>query len=836
MRSLRRCWDTDCSFATHIMQVIDEPVRWLRSISTLCCCFRFPLFFLLISSLPTLASEADHPPLNAQLVATRWPAFWITSPSVPATFPGVFYFRKQISISAVPPHFWVHVTADNRFLLHVNGKYVAEGPARGDLFHWRCETVDLAPYLHPGENLIAAIVWNFAELAPVAQMSDRTGFLMQGDSKAESAVNTGREWRVRQENGRAAIGHNGVRGYYAAGPAEKIDGRILDWAWDQGDVNSSKWEEPRLLGSGATREAENSANHWELIQDSLPQMEHRLADAGETVRAEGLASIPKFPAAPLEVPANSRVTLLLDSHILQTSYPELTISGGRDSEIQLTYSEALYDAQGKKGNRNDIDGRHIEGITDLLIADGGNSRVFQPLWWRAWRYLQVEITTKSEPLKLDSLRSWFSAYPFEEKATIKGDIPELDRIWETGWRTARLDAHETYMDAPYWEQLQYVGDARIQALISYVVAGDSRLARQAIMNIDNSRTPEGITESRYPSSLPQFIPPFSLLWVNMLHDYWMYADDLPFVKETLPHTRSVLDWYTAHLRPDGLMGNVKWWEFADWTAKYNFGVPPQGVDGGSTFLTLQFIEALQAAAEMEGKYGSKERAGEYLSMIRKATEALNRENWDVEHGLYADTPAKRSWSQQANVLAVMLDVAPHEEQKRIIERVLAAKENESISVGGKTDPPLSSLSYYFRFYLSRALDHAGMGDLYTSQLRPWHEMLDLGLSTWAEKPEPTRSDCHAWSASPNYDLLTIVAGIRPGAPGFSRVRIAPHLNGLHQLEASMPIPAGEVRVGYRVREGHWIADVTLPAGLNGELVWRSTTLPLHSGRQTITLP
>lgn len=75
---------------------------------------------------------------------------------------------------------------------------------------------------------------------------------------------------------------------------------------------------------------------------------------------------------------------------------------------------------------------------------------------------------------------------------------DLDRIWQTGWRTARLDAHETYMDAPYWEQLQYVGDTRIQALISYVVSGDARLARQAITNIDESRTPSTLASSIRP--------------------------------------------------------------------------------------------------------------------------------------------------------------------------------------------------------------------------------------------------------------------------------------------------------------------------------------------------
>jgi hypothetical protein len=683
---------------------------------------------------------------------------------------------------------------------------------------------------------MAAVVWNFGELAPVAQMSNRTGFLMQGDTEAEVSVNTGKDWQVRQEPGRAALGHEGAHGYYAAGPAEKIDGRVVDWSWDEPQAESSGWEAPRVLGSAASREAQDAPSHWELVQDSLPPMEHRVVDAGVPVRAEGIEPLPAFPAAPLEVAANSHVTVLLDHRTLQTAYPELTISGGRDAEIRITYSEALYDAQGKKGNRNEITGRHIDGITDHFISGGQASAVFEPLWWRTWRYLQIEVTTKSEPLKLESLRAWFSAYPFTDNAKVAGDIRDLDRIWQTGWRTARLDAHETYMDAPYWEQLQYVGDTRIQALISYVVSGDSRLARQAITNIDDSRTPEGITESRYPSGLPQFIPTFSLLWVNMLHDYWMYVDDLPLVKETLPHTRTVLDWYAAHLRPDGLLGQVKWWEFADWTANYKYGAPPQDPDGGSTFLTLQFVEALQAAEEMEAKYGSKERVEEYQAIIQRAAESINRESWDAGHGLYADTPARNSWSKQANVLAVMLDVAPRDQQQAILKRLLAAKADESTAVDGKTVPPLSELSYYFRFYLHRALEHAGLGDLYVTQLGPWYNMLDLGLSTWAETPEPSRSDCHAWSASPNYDLLTIVAGIRPGAAGFKKVRIEPHLEGLHQFTASMPHPNGMIETLYRLDGSRWTATVTLPAGLDGEFAWKNKVMPLHSGSQTLSLP
>src|SRR5436305_9613862 len=88
---------------------------------------------------------------------------------------------------------------------------------------------------------------------------------------------------------------------------------------------------------------------------------------------------------------------------------------------------------------------------------------------------------------------------------------------------------------------------------------------------------------------------------------------------------------------------------------------------------------------------------------------------------------------------------------------------------------MTAATYYFRFYLARALEHAGMGDEYLRLLGPWREMVSLGLTTWAESPEPTRSDSHAWSAHPNYDLLTLVAGIHPKGPGFESVTMQPHV-------------------------------------------------------------
>jgi alpha-L-rhamnosidase len=115
-------------------------------------------------------------------------------------------------------------------------------------------------------------------------------------------------------------------------------------------------------------------------------------------------------------------------------------------------------------------------------------------------------------------------------------------------------------------------------------------------------------------------------------------------------------------------------------------------------------------------------------------------------------------------------------------------------------------------------------------------MVALGLTTWAESPEPTRSDSHAWSAHPNYDFLRIVAGIRPGSAGFEKVVMEPHLGALNNVKTATPIPRGMVEVEYVRGAGGVEARMKLPAGVGGELLWRGRQFSLHGGEQTISLP
>jgi hypothetical protein len=835
------------------------------------------LLFAAVTSVSLLAQTAPAAPkdLPVDPPQREWKAAWITHPTAPLRDPIVLHFRRTLDLQSVSASYVVRVSADNRFILWVNGKRVGDGPARGDLTHWRYQKFDLTPYLNSGKNLITATVWNWGVLAPVAQMSDRTAFLLESDAEGDADISTPKGWEVEIEPGQTPLPRSTLTyiSYYAAGPGEQLDASQYDWNWNSPDAKGGNWVKPgdperdsAFPGTNRAHSADVTGdNPWGLVPDYLPHMEYSSVDPGRVVRvtlskgepvADGPhhvsinapnSSFEGFPSEHGVFPPHMHVSLLLDRKALATAYPQLTVSGGKGAKIRLTYSEALYDDNQHKGDRDSVDytdaqgakhDRKAVGITDSFLPDGGQHRTFEPLWWRTWRYLDLDITTGDEPLTLESLKAQFTAYPFEERAKFQSGQADLDKIWEISWRTARLDAHETYMDTPYYEQLQYIGDTRIQALISYTVGGDDRLARQALGAFNTSRIPEGITRSRYPSWLPQNIPTFSLLWVGMLHDWWMYRPDPTPVKESLEGTRSVLNWFAQYEQPDGLLKKTPWWSFIDWVQDKQ-EIPTYSASGESCVTTLEYLGALNDAADLEQALGDPHIATQHRERAEHVRSGLYQNCWNSQKGMLADNPDHKNFSQQANILGILYDVVPKVEQPELLHKVLTIEP-------GTTPDGILSASYYFRFYLARAMNHAGLADEYLKSLDPWRKLLPLHFSTWPEIPGDTRSDSHAWTAHPIYDLLTLVAGIEPASPGFKTVRIAPHLGDLRSLTASYPHPDGMIAVEYhrtpadpnpQMKGGSaFHAKITLPRSLSGTFEFDGRTRDLKPGVNRIEIP
>ena len=765
--------------------------------------------------------------INSLLYFGQWAARWISVPDEPVDVYGVYHFRKTFELDALPEQFHIHVSADNRYKLYINGRLICLGPARGNVFNWNFETVDLSPYLKRGKNILAAVVWNYGNKRPLAQISfNQTGFIVQGNTVEESVVNTNSTW-LCIKNKSYGIWETPVCGYYVAGPGELFDAGAYPWGWEQLDYNDSAWIRAREALAGSMKGGADYPGRL-LVPAPIPPSEYKVERFPSLRRADGIRVPKKFPLEkhPFTIPSNTKVHLILDQKYLTTGYLSLHYSQGEGAEVRLGYTEAYYSdpALGLKEDRNELEGKTFIGYEDKIICDGGIGRVYTSLWWRTWRYVDIHIETKNKPLVIEDLHSIYSAYPFVKESSFSApENKDLEKILEIGWRTARLCANETYMDCPYYEQLQYWGDTRIQAMITLYNTHDTCMVKNALEQGRQSIGADGITMGRYPTNSHQFISSFSLWWIGMGYDYWMYRGDEKYMKTLLPAYRTILAWYEQWLKPDYTLGHIPYWFFVDWAEGFPNGEPLREKDGNSALQDLMYLITLESVAKMEKAFGLPAMGEYYANIASTLKSAIRRKYWDESRGLFADTYKHKTFSQHVNSLAVLADVVTGKDAKRVVRLML-------------TDTDLIQATIYFRYYLNQALNKAGSGDELLNHMQVWKDQMALGLTTWAERPEPSRSDCHAWGASPNIEFYRVILGIDSDAPGFRKVRISPNLGTLKKVSGTMPHPLGNIVADYTLsKEGKLTAMIDLPEATEGTFSWKGREYSLVSGHQILMM-
>ena len=801
------------------------PLIIMKKLKTLILC--------LVVLVTTLVHAQFGPPTGEpDVINKRWHAQWIAVPNASNDGYGVYLFRKTIELASKPSNYKIHVSGDNRYKLFVNSTLVSMGPARGDIAHWNYETVDISGYLKAGKNTIAAQVWNEGEFKPEAQITYRTGFILQGATSAEKDINTNNTWLCEKDNSFAPLVFR-TRGYYVAGAGEIRTMASSPKNWQSEDFDDKNWQKARPVGGGVPKNmlgAFGTMSGWMLVPSIIPQMELKDERLVKVVSNEGITGLPAdFPAKKSNVliPANSKVTIVLDQSYLTNAYPNVEFSGGKAATITLRYAEALFTKALGKGNRNETAGKNFVGRADSLISDGGQSQKFTSLTYRTYRYLQLSIVTQNEAITLNDIYGTFTGYPFQMNAKLAANQPEMDKMLEIGWRTARLCAYETYMDCPYYEQLQYIGDGRIQALVSLYNSGDDRLVKNAINLMDFSRTPEGVTLSRHPSYTPQFIPTFSLWYIGMLQDYARYGADTEFVKSKINGTRQILDYFKNYQQADGRLKNTPQWMFTDWVDKFKewkAGALPMSANGTSAVLDFQLLWAYQVAADLETKLGNAAFAAQYQKEIAALKKTIRANYWDSSKKLFADREEKDEFSQHTNSLAILTGMASSEEATQIAQSLL-------------TNNQLAPASIYFKYYLHQALIKAGKGNDYLKWLDKWRENIQMGLTTWAETSDvdKTRSDCHAWGSSPNIEFYRTILGIDSDGLAFSKVKIEPHLGQMTDISGTMPHPKGSISASYKLENGKWKIEIELPKTITGNLIWKGKTIVLKGGINNIMI-
>jgi hypothetical protein len=784
--------------------------------------------------------------------APPWPAKWIG----PATFDlkSSFAFACRLRFSlATTLDARIHVSADQRYELFLDGQRLGRGPERGDLRNWFYESYDL--HLEAGEHTLAARCYWLSpdDMAPEAQLTVRPGFLLYAEGDASPLLSTGAaNWHVKVLDGyRFAYPHR-MGTYVATGARLIAMHERIDWRPDAPTDGSTGWSDAAVVGQAALLAQQwQSEPYWLLRPALLPAMLDTVAPA-PTIRyvaaCESVqtwkevvqdgrclqAEIPAWQAMAaggqgVTVPPHTRRRILLDLNDYRCFYPELEVSGGKGSCLTLTSAESLFiprpDAPDprfakRKGNRSEIDGRVFFGIGDTHYPSGGEC-LCDAHWWLAGRYVEVCVGTADEPLEVKSLRLRETHYPYQFESRFHASDARLAELIPLALRTLEMCSHETSMDCPFYEQLNYVGDTRLQALVAMASSRDDRLVRKCIELFDVSRTTDGFTSSRYPTRTLQTIPTFSLWWVMKVHDYAMWRNDLPFVRERMAGVRAVMERWRKQVRQDGLVESPRGWNFCDWVPNWPKGMAPGAASGQSAILHWQLCLASSAAAALERLVGEPLLAQRHEELAWQLAQTAQDSYWDAEQGLFADDASHQHFSEHAQCLAVLTGMIPESQAQLVMQGIMRRDD-------------LARTTIYFTHYLFEACRRTGQVAYLLERLRLWFDHRAQGFCTTMESPEPSRSDCHAWGAHPVFHYYATILGIRPAAPGFERVQIRPQLGELTAASGIMVHPRGDISVTVRRSGGRTECEVTLPPGLRGELVLGNRRTQLRPGRQLIT--
>lgn len=728
------------------------------------------------------------------------------------------HFRRTVCIAeTVSSPLLIHITADTRYKLYVNGQLASFGPVKGDANIWFYDEIDVAPYMKVGWNKLSVHVVRLFHGTSYGTSFPRlgSGGLRIKSATANttwlSAIESSEMWETaidcstilpinQKEDDFLHLYQRSLADYPSVrATLEWVPVKLLRFQSSTGVT--APWKlSPRMIAQMRIVKTHVSSIH-NLRSD---QSGEKWLAALKGIEDLTLASDTDYDID-IEVPHHT--TAFLNFRFKRPS------KGG--SMLSLTYSEGYEDTPKLvpylrcKTQRCDTT-KDLIGPKDTYIFEGEDGRknlsyheneeseeYFAPFHWRTFRFMRLRITTQASELTFRGLDIDIVQYPLEVSAQLRAG-PEgcfAEKLLETSVRTLQNCMHECYEDCPFYEQLQYAFDTRSSALFTYNLSADDRLARQAIVQLHSSFQPSiGLTASRAPSAQLQIIPHFSLYWVCMLRDHLMYFDDKAFIRRFLPQVDAVLDFFHFHVHEDlGLVllpERKDLWHFHDWTDEWKpYGIPPSVLKSGvSTYTNGLYAYTLSLASHLqEVCCGRRALAQEYTSRASSIGHAMRQHCFNgsfftdsLSHG----SDLNGDLSQHSQVWAVLGGAVSGVAAAALLKRTLLG-----------TEQPSTKTSTSMAFYTLRAVSKAGSGlyeELFHDFWKPWQAQLELGLTTWVEDDVSLRSDCHAWGSVPVYELICEVAGVHCAEDGWAAVYFSPRVSLYAEFKASIPIARGGV--------------------------------------------
>ncbi len=664
------------------------------------------------------------------------------------------------------------VSADAEYRLFCNGACVGSGPVRGDGALCYYDVYDLAPYLRSGANELRAEVVSFAGYfpdfdrggAPMSRMCVTGAFLLDatvsGADGREEFIGTDGKWLAEASAERRFFS---VPGVPCAGPGEEFRpapkrepahaAKVLERAWTAPDV----W---------------NSLLPYRLEARQIPALRRTMQSFTGVFDCRGVDDgcvAAMRDGGYVEIPAHGSCEFTLDFGEETTARCRIQAEG--NGTIELYYAEQLQ-WQGRRHFQPEAPHEPVAGPMRDIVAVAAIPANWQSFFIRAFRFVAVRITAGAGGMKLLAGRAERSVYPYGNTGSFVCDDPQLNTMWEVSRRTLELCSHDLFEDCPYYEQLQYAADARIGARSACAASGDTALARQAIEHFRRSLTPEGLTAGSYPTRSKVLLPLWSLHYIGMVYDYYLYSGDAGTARHHRNVMRQVLEWFAAHQEASGVVGRLPYWCVADFSGGWPWQGEPPGVKKEASALpNLMYADALHQYFLMTGEPWAE---AEYQALKQAVLQVF----YDAGRKLFADTAAGETFSTLTNATALLAGIVD---------------DGEALA-DALANPAVHKAALFGNFQVFEALQQSSQFAAAEALLGEWEKLLIPGRSVWPEGTPVPRSECHVWSALPLSGLPRLYGGVTILEPGGKRIKLTPYQGRCRRLKTAIPLQPGIVHL------------------------------------------
>ena len=706
--------------------------------------------------------------------------------------PQMAVFRKELILDEIPEKLIAKFSGDCKFRLFINGTFITDGPVEigGDYNRqtpptwWFISQQDVTPFFNIGKNIICFELLNHPE-ALTDFSCGKPGIAFELFANDSLILEADEEWMTTINPA-----------YYSA---TTFDANKCIGNYHSNDYSPIGW-------LPANFSDEIAESHKNLLNLNLPPLEEK----------EYFPIKVDFPFGSKFIRNENSIT---DP---ATNDDALTILPGPPATIYLTFSKEIcghieFEVTASKGAIIELFTEETPGcIVDHFKYVTGEGRMHHRFTrMTTAQYMRILVTCadfnvpKAMPVILHNIKINSRGFPLPEATKFNCSDPYLVQLRNTIDNTMRMCMQRLHLDSPvHQEPLGCTGDYMIESLIAQALYGDMRLScadikRTALLVEDQG----GVI----------FHTSYSLLFIQMVKDYFWYTADFMTLKEVYPSIKLILNKFKTYIGKEGLVSKAPNYMFIDWVVDgdITYHHPPAELAIGA--MSAFFYGALANAEALAHQLGDTLQAHEWSQQREELGIAFRKELWDEVSGIYrpgisgickngfgpfyVEDTGRIGRITHTSILAIAYGIHPLEDCEDLLDKIM-------------TDKSLLQPQPYFCHFLFDAICSIGKFNQwgYTLMER-WRNIIDEHPSSLKECWQ-CGDYSHAWGGTPAYQLTRAVLGITPLEPGFRKIILAPRFGNLDFVCGDVPTPFGFINVNYKEGE----LGVTLPRGVEiGEL-------------------